>query len=186
MIADIFYPIFTLMITILACFTRKKVKLFRGFSPTRSPRHCPRPPGGGGIQLPPRAPASIGFGFSKNRCTHIFSALYPARIQNSILTSLIHCHYLWAHSLHHQYQDCHFYCVNYLLFWYLLSVSSTNSSISASIVVVTFIEDVPLNVKKHVNPTTLKSKKRICRLFIVFPYSILFKKRFPGLLHLFT
>ena len=29
MIADIFHPIFTLTITILACFIRKKAKLFR-------------------------------------------------------------------------------------------------------------------------------------------------------------
>ena len=86
MIADIFYPIFTLTITILACSTRKKVKLFRGFSPTRSPRHHPRPPGGG-IQLPPRAPASIGFGFAKNRCTHIFSALSSEEMHKLKITN---------------------------------------------------------------------------------------------------
>ena len=73
MIADIFYPIFTLTITILACFTRKKLKLFRGFSPTRSPRHCPRTPGG--LAALPRPPALIVFGFAKNRCAHIFSVL---------------------------------------------------------------------------------------------------------------
>ena len=62
MIADIFYPIFTLTITILACFKRKKVKLFRGFSLKRSPRHRPRPTGG--LTAPPRPPASIAFGFA--------------------------------------------------------------------------------------------------------------------------
>ena len=49
MIADIFYPIFTLMITILACFIRKKKgKLFWGFAPSCSPRYCPGLHGGGG------------------------------------------------------------------------------------------------------------------------------------------
>ena len=44
MTANIFYPTFTLTITILACFIRKKAKLFRGFAPTGSPRHRPGPP----------------------------------------------------------------------------------------------------------------------------------------------
>ena len=73
MIADIFYPIFTLTITTLACFTRKKLKLFRGFSPTPSPRHCPRP--SGGLTAPPSPPALIVFDFAKNQCAHIFSVL---------------------------------------------------------------------------------------------------------------
>ena len=53
MIADIFYPIFILTITILACFMRKK-KLFRGFAPTPSPGHYPGPPEG--FQLLPLSP----------------------------------------------------------------------------------------------------------------------------------
>ena len=76
MVADIFYPIFTLTITILACFTRKQVKLFRGFSPTLSPRHRPRPPGG--AYSSPQSPSFNRFWLSKNRCAHIFSALSPA------------------------------------------------------------------------------------------------------------
>ena len=75
MIADIFYPTFTLTITILACFIRKKAKLFRGFAPTGSPRHRPGPP---------RPLTSIVFGFAKNRCAHIFSVLSPgnSKIEN--------------------------------------------------------------------------------------------------------
>ena len=46
MIADIFYPIFTLMITILVCFIRKKSKIVQGFAYSRSPRHDPGPPEG--------------------------------------------------------------------------------------------------------------------------------------------
>ena len=45
MIANIFHPnIFTLTITILACFVKKKEKLFSGFASMLSPRHCPGPP----------------------------------------------------------------------------------------------------------------------------------------------
>ena len=40
MIADIFYPIFT-----LTYYTHKKTKLFGGFTPTPSPKHCPGPSG---------------------------------------------------------------------------------------------------------------------------------------------
>ena len=82
MIADIFYPIFTLMITILACFIRKKKgKLFWGFAPSCSPRYCPGLHGGGGeggLTARPGPPSfSIVFGFSKNQCAHIFSVSSP-------------------------------------------------------------------------------------------------------------
>ena len=72
MIADIFYPICTLTITILACFTRKKkTKIVWGFVSMLSPGHHPRPPGGwGGVTAPPQTP-------SCNRYTHIFSVLSP-------------------------------------------------------------------------------------------------------------
>ena len=51
MIADTFYPKFTITITNLACFIRKKkAKLFGVFVPTPSPRHHPGPPEG--LQLP--------------------------------------------------------------------------------------------------------------------------------------
>ena len=59
MIADIFYPIFTLMITILACFIQKK-KL----APTKASPWTP-------------PPAAIIFGFAKNQHGHIFSVLSP-------------------------------------------------------------------------------------------------------------
>ena len=105
MIADIFCPIFTITITILACFTRKKKgKLFRGFAPTRSPRHHPGLHGGGeggGAYSSPRTPSfSIVFGFSKNRCTHIFSVLSPVyafsrlkHLFHIIVRFLIFCHF---------------------------------------------------------------------------------------------
>ena len=48
MIADIFYPIFTLTITVLACFIREK-KLFEVFAPTPS-TSCRRGPG---VTAPP-------------------------------------------------------------------------------------------------------------------------------------
>ena len=74
MIADIFYPIFTLMITILACFIWKKKlsalhpRLQQGITLDTLES----------LQLPPRSPAAILFGFSKTQCTHIFSVLSPA------------------------------------------------------------------------------------------------------------
>ena len=71
MIADIFYPTFILAITVLSCFIQKK--LFGGFAPTPSTSCRPGP----GVTAPPRPPAAIVFGFAKNRCTHIFSALSP-------------------------------------------------------------------------------------------------------------
>ena len=46
MIAYIFYPIFTLTITVLVCFIRKK-QIVREFVSMPSPRHHLRPPGGG-------------------------------------------------------------------------------------------------------------------------------------------
>ena len=58
-------------------FYKKKSKIVQGFADTRSPRHCPGSPGED-LKLPPRPPASIVFGFAKNRCAHIFSVLYPA------------------------------------------------------------------------------------------------------------
>ena len=57
MIADIFYPRFTLTITILACFSQKKATLFGGIAPMPSPRHYPGHP---------RPPVAIVFGFAKN------------------------------------------------------------------------------------------------------------------------
>ena len=63
MITNIFHPIFTLTITILACFVRKKAKLFRGFAPTLSPRHHPGSPAYRTLP-PPRPPALIVFGFA--------------------------------------------------------------------------------------------------------------------------
>ena len=79
MIADIFYPILTLKITVLACFIRKKeTKLLVGFSPTPSTGH--HPGHSGELTAPPRPPVAILFGFSKNQCAHIFSVLSPAKI----------------------------------------------------------------------------------------------------------
>ena len=73
MIADIFYPIFTLMITVLSCFIWKK--LFGGFAPMSSPGDHPGPPGG--LKAHPRPPAATVFGFAENRYAHIFSVLSP-------------------------------------------------------------------------------------------------------------
>ena len=52
MIADIFYPIFTLTIAILACFIRKKSKIVQGFAYTCFPRHHAGTPGG--LKAPPK------------------------------------------------------------------------------------------------------------------------------------
>ena len=79
MIADIFYPILTLKITVLAYFIRKKeTKLFVGFSPTPSTGH--HPGHSGELTAPPRPPVAILFGFSKNRCAHIFFVLSPVPV----------------------------------------------------------------------------------------------------------
>ena len=75
MISDIFYPIFTLMITILACFVRRKSKIVQRFAYTRSSRHHTGPPGW--LKTPPRLTASIVFGFAKTQCSDIFSLLSP-------------------------------------------------------------------------------------------------------------
>ena len=72
MIADIFYPTFTLTITVLVCFIQKK-NFFVGFAPIPSTGH--HLGHSGELTAPPRPPASILFGFSKNQCTHIFSVL---------------------------------------------------------------------------------------------------------------
>ena len=77
MIADIFYTIFTLTITISVCFTRKKVKLFRGFSITRSPRHRPRPPGGA-YSSPPEPQLQSVLAFPKTDAP-IFFLHYPLK-----------------------------------------------------------------------------------------------------------
>ena len=74
MIADIFYPIFTLTIIILAYFIRKKAKLFRDLH-IRVHQDIALDRLGGA-----RPPASIVFGFAKNRCTHIVFVLSPANV----------------------------------------------------------------------------------------------------------
>ena len=64
MIADIFFPIFTITITSLVCFVRKKNKVVWGFhthpftkaSPWASRR----------LTAPVRPPAATVFGFDKN------------------------------------------------------------------------------------------------------------------------
>ena len=75
MITDNFYPIFTLAITILACFiqkTKKKKKNW-GASTLQGYLLGPRK----GLTATPRSPAAIVFGFAINRCAHIFSVLSP-------------------------------------------------------------------------------------------------------------
>ena len=73
MFADIFYPIFTLMITILVCFIQKKINIVWGFHTHFFIKASPWP--SGGLTSPPRSPAAIVFGFAKSRCPHIFSIL---------------------------------------------------------------------------------------------------------------
>ena len=68
MVADIFYPIFTLKITVLACFIQEKQKNLGASSP---PGHLPGPPGG--LTAPPPHTPSC----KKKRCAHIFSGLSP-------------------------------------------------------------------------------------------------------------
>ena len=70
MIADIFYPIFTLKITVLACLMQKK-----NWRP-RPPGHLSRPPGG--FTTPPIPPVAK----KKKRCVHIFSELSPDIFEN--------------------------------------------------------------------------------------------------------
>ena len=62
MIADIFYPIFTVMITVLVCFIQKKnIWGLCTHAFTRALHWTP-----GGLQLPPKPPAIIVFSFAKN------------------------------------------------------------------------------------------------------------------------
>ena len=65
MITDIFYPIFTLTITVITCFIQKKYKVVRGFSPMSLPKHCPGPPGG--LIVPPQTPSC-----SQSMCPYFF------------------------------------------------------------------------------------------------------------------
>ena len=76
MIAEIFYPIFTLSIIILVFYTKKKKKLFRGSHP-RLHQGITLDLMVGGLTAPPRTAVAIVFGFSKNPCAHIFSVLSP-------------------------------------------------------------------------------------------------------------
>ena len=66
MIADIFYPIFT--ITILACFTWKKNVW--GFTPMPSLRHRPGPPGG--LTAPPNPNCNCFWCCQKLMCPYFF------------------------------------------------------------------------------------------------------------------
>ena len=76
MMADIFHPIFTLTITVLACFIRKKTKLFRSFAPKSLPRHPPRPPGGLQLPLDPQSQLQSFLALPKNDAP-IFFLYYP-------------------------------------------------------------------------------------------------------------
>ena len=76
MIADIFYPILTLKITVLAYFIRKKeTKLFVGFSPTPSTGHHPGH-SGGSLQQPPD-PQLQSYLASPKTDAPIFFLYYP-------------------------------------------------------------------------------------------------------------
>ena len=70
MVADIFYPIFTLNITVLASFIQEKQKNLGASSP---PGHLPGPPGGLTAPPPPTIPPAA----KKKRCAHIFSGFSP-------------------------------------------------------------------------------------------------------------
>ena len=80
MIANIFHPIFTLTITILASFVRKKAKLFRGFAPMLSPRHRPGPPG----YNPPPDPQLQSFLALPRTETPIFFLYYPLIMETKL------------------------------------------------------------------------------------------------------
>ena len=116
MIANIFYLIFTVTITVLACFIQKKLKIVQGFVPMPSLEHHPRPPGGeGGLQPLSRPPVATAFGFCKNWCTHIFSVLSLVYMcynitQNWIMGTILNLatymivklkHQIWIILLHH-------------------------------------------------------------------------------------
>ena len=71
MIADIFYPISTVTITVLAYFSRKKI--VQGLCTHAFTRTSPWALWE--LTALPIPPAVIVFGFAKNRCAHIFSVL---------------------------------------------------------------------------------------------------------------
>ena len=71
MVADIFYPIFTLKITVLACFIQEKQKNLGASSP---PGHLPGPPGG--LTAPPPIPPA-----AKKNDAPIFFLDYPRTIK---------------------------------------------------------------------------------------------------------
>ena len=70
MIADIFYPIFTIANIILACFIRKKSKIVQGICTHSFTKALP-------WTFLEGTPTSIVSCFAKNWCTHIFSILSP-------------------------------------------------------------------------------------------------------------
>ena len=72
MVADIFYPIFTLKITVLACFIQEKQKNLGASSP---PGHLPGPPGGLTAPPLPIPPAA------KKNDAPIFFLDYPRTIK---------------------------------------------------------------------------------------------------------
>ena len=76
MIPDNVYPIFTLTMTVLACFILGPPK---------------------GLTAPARFPAGIVFGFAKNRCAHIFSVLFPANMTDKKNTGNHHEIKTWSH-----------------------------------------------------------------------------------------
>ena len=87
MTADIFYPIFTLTITVLACFIRKK-KMFLGFAPTPSTGH--HPGHSGKFQLPPD-PQPQSYLAPPKTDAPIFFLYYPLTFHKKIFsfTSMI-------------------------------------------------------------------------------------------------
>ena len=72
MIADIFYPIFTLTITVLVYFN------VWGFCTDTFTKALPWGPGELTATL--RFPVAIVFGLTKNHCAHIFPVLSPGKI----------------------------------------------------------------------------------------------------------
>ena len=74
MIADIFDPIVILSITVLACLKQKQKQNSGALPP---PGHLLGPPWV--LKAPSIPPAAFLFGFSKNRCAHIFSGLSTGR-----------------------------------------------------------------------------------------------------------
>ena len=80
MIDKMFYSTFTLLITILACFLRKKSKIVQAFAFMHFPRHRPGPPRG--LKAPPD-PSFNGFWLCQGPMHHIFSALSPENISKN-------------------------------------------------------------------------------------------------------